>query len=140
MPEITDFAFIAGQWQGTVGADAIDEVWSTVAGGTLMGMFRWLKDEGVYLYEFQTIQQEGASITLRIKHFNSDLVGWEDKDVSTVFDCEWVKSDEVAFLKRGDAQQFMRLIYRQPDANTLIAITQMDEQGENQSEFIYQRH
>ena len=38
-----DLAWLSGSWLGRNGDDPVEEHWSPLGGGTLMGMFRWVK-------------------------------------------------------------------------------------------------
>lgn len=51
----------------------------------MMGTYRVLKDEGVAFYELITISEEDGTLILRLKHFHSDLTGWEERDEVVTF-------------------------------------------------------
>ena len=36
-------------------------------------------------YEFLLLREKEGSLELRLKHFNPDIVGWEEKDVFVTF-------------------------------------------------------
>ena len=50
-----------------------------------MCAFKLVKDNKVQFYEICTISEENGSLMLRIKHFNPDLKGWEEKDETVDF-------------------------------------------------------
>lgn len=136
--DVAQLAWLTGQWSGTTASDPVDEHWSTPAGGVLMGMFRWLKADALYLYEFLTIEPEGDSLLLRIKHFGRGGIGWEEKEESTEFVLESLTHHEARFLYRHPSNTFRRLIYRRPDANTLVVLLELDAAAERVIEFHYQ--
>jgi hypothetical protein len=115
---------MTGNWRGTIGEDSIDESWSSPAGNTLMGMFRWLSGDQVSLYEFMLIEALEDTLRLKIKHFNPDFTGWEAKDQSTTFALISLAEHEVVFEKHdqrrltyrrsGDALTCTMLVYK-PD-------------------------
>ncbi|MFZ5619227.1 MAG: DUF6265 family protein [Pseudomonadota bacterium] len=78
------------------------------AGGHIMGMFRQLTSEGApRFYEFYTIAEEDGSLTLRIKHFNPDMTGWEEKTQSVAFRLVAIEGttayfDGLTFSRRGE--------------------------------------
>jgi hypothetical protein len=76
---LRDMAWLAGEWTGAGLGGVTDEVWSPAASGAMMGMFRLVKDGKVVFYEFLTLVEEGGSLVLKLKHFNADLTGWEEK-------------------------------------------------------------
>jgi hypothetical protein len=73
-------SWITGSWAGTNGEDAVEEHWSPLRGGSLMGMFRWVRGDAVHFYELLVVEQDGDEVRLRIKHFDPKLVGWEERD------------------------------------------------------------
>lgn len=131
--------WLTGQWIGKCGNDPVDEYWSLPAGGVLMGMFRWLKADAVYLYEFMTIEPEGDSAVLRIKHFALGGIGREEKDDATEFVLERLDAYEARFLMRDRNPGARRLIYRRPDPTRLLVLLELDDTGERIIEFTYER-
>jgi hypothetical protein len=78
---VEDVAWLAGRWIGEGLGGCAEESLSPPVGGQMMGMFRQTKADGaLWFYEFYTIAAKGDSIAMRIKHFNPDMSGWEDKD------------------------------------------------------------
>ena len=78
---LADVAWLQGSWEGEgiEGAPAL-EAYAPAAGGQMVGHFRQLNKDGtVMFYELITIVEEGGSLAYRLKHFNADLTGWEEK-------------------------------------------------------------
>jgi hypothetical protein len=119
LPTVNALAWTAGRWHGSIGEDVIEEHWSSPEGGTLMGMFRWLKDGKVYLYEFMTFEPYDDSLMLRIKHFNAGLVGWEEKDTSTLYYLDRMEPRSITLDQRRDESN-SRISYRLDDADTMV--------------------
>lgn len=82
---VADMAWFAGTWTGTGLGGVTEETWSAPADGAMMGMFRLVKDGKVVFYEFLTLVEEAGSLVLKLKHFNPDLTGWEEKVDSVKF-------------------------------------------------------
>ena len=60
---IADLAWLAGDWQTAPGARRqIDEHWTSVAGGSMMGMGRTVAGEKTVEFEFLRIEQRGDAI------------------------------------------------------------------------------
>ena len=79
--------WLEGLWQGEgiEGAPAT-ESWLPPAGSTMVGTFIQETAEGDILFtEHMQIMEEGGSLVLKLKHFNPDLTGWEDKDGMVTF-------------------------------------------------------
>lgn len=84
--KIADAAFLVGHWIGEGLGGCAEEVMAPAAGGQIMGMFRIMKPEGgLSFYEFYQIAEHEGSLVLRIKHFNPDLTGWEEKNERVEF-------------------------------------------------------
>ena len=80
-----DIAWFAGRWVGSGLGGETEETWSAPAGGAMMGMFRLVKGGTVVFYEFLTLVEREGSLLLKLKHFNADLTGWEEKGAFVTF-------------------------------------------------------
>jgi hypothetical protein len=78
-------AWLAGHWAGPALGGEAEELWSPPRAGSMMGMYRLVRDDKVVFYELLTLVEEGGSLVLRLKHFNSDLTGWEEKQKTVDF-------------------------------------------------------
>ena len=97
---IDDLTWLSGSWRGKKDNGFIEEQWSRPEGDTMMGMFRWVKESGVFFYEFMTIEQTKEGLILRIKHFNPGLIGWEEKDISFSCILTQLENEKAAFFAR----------------------------------------
>jgi hypothetical protein len=82
---ISNIQWMAGHWVGTGLGGITEEIWSPPNGGAMMGVFRAVKDGKVTLYEMCLFVEEKDSLVLKLKHFNRDLTGWEEKAVVREF-------------------------------------------------------
>ena len=82
---IHDLAWLAGHWRGEFLDGVADEVWAPPSAGSMMGMFRLVQDSAIVFYELMTIVEDGGTLVLKLKHFNPDLSGWEEKDDHVAF-------------------------------------------------------
>ena len=94
-----DLGWLTGSWLGKNGNNHVEEHWSQLNGGTLMGMFRWIKGGNVWFYELCAIEQEADHVLMRVKHFFPKLLGWEEKDASYEFLLVQVKHGEAIFYE-----------------------------------------
>ena len=91
-----------GTWRGNGLGGETEEAWSTPSAGAMMGMFRLIKPgadgrKAVAFYEFLTFVEQQGSLVLKLKHFNGDLTGWEEKDGFVTFRLARVTPDTVYF-------------------------------------------
>lgn len=78
---IEDIAWLAGHWKGSALGGVSEEIWSPPLANSMMGSYRLIKNDTLIIfYEIVTITEDGQSLTLKLKHFNRDLTGWEEKN------------------------------------------------------------
>jgi|TARA_B100001971_G_C18251136_1_gene578315 hypothetical protein len=115
---VGDVAWIAGHWGGEAFGGIAEEVWSGPAGGSMVGAYRMIRGEKVVFYELQTIVEQDNSLVFRLKHFNADLSGWEEKEASASIEFPLVKitPDSAYFggltfrkLRDGSMRVFLRI-------------------------------
>ena len=82
---IAAMSWLAGHWHGDGLGGFNDEVWSEPRDGVMMGMFRHFKQEKTVFYEFLMIVEEKGTLILKLKHFNPDFSGWEEKNAFVDF-------------------------------------------------------
>ncbi len=95
--KIEDLAWIAGHWQGEAMGGAFEETWNPPMGGAMMGMFKFVSDDQIGFYELLTIVPAADSLVLRLKHFNDQLHGWEDKQETVDFALVKMTENEACF-------------------------------------------
>lgn len=79
--------WLIGQWvgDGIGGAPAL-ESWLPPTGGTMVGTFVQQNEDGAIQFtEHLYLMEEEGTLVLRLKHFNADLTGWEEKDGMLTF-------------------------------------------------------
>ncbi len=137
--ELDNLRWLAGSWSGRVDGDDMEEVWTEPSAGAMMGMFRHIADGSVRFYEFMTITKEPEHIKLTIKHFNPDLVGWEDKDGAARFVLTRSTGKQAVF-HQSSANKPLWLIYETLDGSTLrIYFRPVENSPVGDSEFLFRR-
>lgn len=95
---IESFVWLAGHWIGAGFGGTCEEVWGAPSAGTMVGTFKMYDAEGVKFYEIMTIAPDSAGrFILKVKHFNADLTGWEEKDKSAEFELMALKETAAQF-------------------------------------------
>lgn len=94
---IEDFSWLEGRWLGSGFGDLSEEHWQPAKAGSMLGLYRQHKDNKPMFYEFMLLTQVNDTVELRIKHFNPDLTGWEEKDEYLTFRLIGVKPNEARF-------------------------------------------
>jgi len=114
-----DLAWLAGEWSGRFGDDAVEEYWSSPSHETIVGCFRWFSGSVCRFYEIIAIERWEEGVVMLIKHFDPGLVGWEERETAMVFDLVRLDAGEAVFLKRGSDPPLW-LVYRKPVHDEMI--------------------
>ena len=139
-PAVADLAWLEGRWVGELGDSTIEEHWSGVAGGTLVGMFRVVSPQEttpnrVGLYEFWAVEPGDAGPELRMRHFDPGLTAWEAKDAPLVFRLV-AHGERTVTWEVEEEKGPVRLTYTRPEADRLVA--ELLEEGKTRR-FEYRR-
>jgi hypothetical protein len=127
---INDVAWIAGHWQGEAFGGMTEEIWSPPMGDAMMAAFRLVKDGKTDFYEIEAITEENGSLVLRLKHFATDLKGWEEKDERVDFPLVKLKPNKAYF----DGMTFEKI--SEEEMNIYVVIRQKDG-SQNEMKFPY---
>ena len=112
--DIEDYSWLVGSWTGDGFGGISHETWAEPVNGTMMGMYRHINAEGeLNFYEFLLLDENG----LRLKHFNPDLTGWEEKDDMLTFEMvsyskEKIELKGLTFEKKSDTEMTIALQMR----------------------------
>lgn len=129
---ITDVEWISGHWRGEAFGGMVEEIWSPASGGSMMASFKLVVEGETKFYELISIAEENKSLILRLKHFHTDLRGWEPKDESVVFKLVEIQENWAHF----DGMSFEKV-----DENHINVYVVLDgEAGEKEMPFAYTRY
>lgn len=129
---LADVAWLAGHWQGPALGGFSEEVWTAPMGGSMMGSYKLVRDGAVVFYEILAIVEEDSSLVIRLKHFNADLTGWEEKSEVRSFPLVRITATEAFF----DGMTIRRL--GENDLQVQLAINMADG-SIREEEFRYTR-
>lgn len=131
---VEDVAWLAGRWIGEGLGGCSEENLAPPVAGQMMGMFRQTKADGsLWFYEFYTIAPKGDSIAMRIKHFNPDMSGWEEKDGFAEFPLVALEAGAAYFdglTYALDGKKGLKAAVRIGDADTGVFILHKAKAGE----------
>jgi Domain of unknown function (DUF6265) len=94
---LKEVAWLAGRWTGEGLGGQVEEVWTPASQGQMMGMFRLVKEAKIVFYEFITIAEHDGSLEMRIRHFNSNMTAWEEKEKFLTFKLVKIDGDKIHF-------------------------------------------
>lgn len=122
--------WLVGDWVGTGidGAEAA-ESWLPPSGDTMVGLFVQEKPDGGLMFtEHMYLAEEGGSLVLKLKHFNPDLTGWEEKDGMVRFRLLSIEPC---------AAYFSSLTYRCEAEGGLLVAVRMKSEGDAVEELVF---
>ncbi len=96
-PKLENIAWIAGTWHGEAFGGITEEIWSEPSGGSMMATFKLIVEGKVQFYEIEVIREIEDSLILQLKHFDSDLKGWETKNETVDFPLVEITETKVVF-------------------------------------------
>jgi hypothetical protein len=109
---IQDMAWFAGRWTGDGMGGQNEETWGPAENGRMIGTFKHSKNGKPVFYEFMSFFELEGSLVLRLKHFNPDLTGWEEKD----------KFVEFKFVAKKDGAMYFNGLTFMPDGKDAAKI------------------
>lgn len=128
---ISQLSWLSGYWQGQMWGGQTEEIWSEPLAGSMMASFKFASAGKVNFYELITLFEHEGSLLMRLKHFNADLVGWEEK--AEFVDFKLVKLEE-------HAAYFDGCTYRLISPDELHVFVVIDQDGkESEVQFVFKR-
>lgn len=138
---VDQLAWVTGAWAGTLGDRTIEQHWSAPVAGSMIAMYRSIRDNRPTLYELLAMEQEGDGVVLRIKHFapGTGLIGQEAKDES--MNHALVRLDQrTAVFEGGTPASPVRVTFTSPEPAMLTILVERQREGQPVStEFKYTR-
>ena len=94
---LDDVAWITGRWTGTGLDGTCEETWGPACNHHMIGTFRMITTEKFLFFAFADLTEVNGSLTMRVKHFNYDMHGWEDKDDYVEFPLVSITENRIYF-------------------------------------------
>ena len=99
MTSIEDLSWMSGQWIFQDEKSYLEEIWTTIYLKTMLGSFRWYKNDKEYIYEILQLKEFQDSVELRIRHFDDHFNAWEEKDTPQTFKLVEYTNQKAVFSK-----------------------------------------
>lgn len=127
---IAEAAWLVGDWAGTgIGGAEASEVWLPPTGPTMVGLFVQEHADGSIMFtEHMYLTEEAGSLMVKLKHFNPDLTGWEEKDGMVRFRLLSIEPC---------AAYFASLTYRCDGPDGLLVAVRMKSEGDKVDELVF---
>ena len=85
----------------------------------MVGMFRAVRDGEPRFYELIAMDGEREGVVCRFRHFDREMVGWEERSDPLVLDLVALTGTEAVFLRRG-VRRWMTYRYDPPGQLTVF--------------------
>jgi hypothetical protein len=79
---LAKLSWIVGHWGGEMWGGNVEEIWTAPQAGSMMGMFRFVRNGRVGVYELLAIEQDESGPVLRLRHFGRGLVAREAEPIA----------------------------------------------------------
>ncbi len=127
--KVSDIAWVAGTWSGPGLGGQTEEHWTAPAGGSMLGMFRLVNEDGkATVFELLLIEQEGEHVKYRFRHFGPGHKPWEKPDKPLEFDLIEV-SESKALFESSVQTNPKRITYRRVGDDELRIRVQGEKDG-----------
>ena len=122
--------WLVGTWEGEgIGGSPAMESWARPIGGAMPGIFVQTDGKGGTMFsEYMQIAPDGESLVVRLKHFNADLTGWEEKARTVNFPL---------VTRSQNALYFNGLTYERQGRNRLLAAVRMRKADGSHNELVF---
>jgi len=128
---LEDVYWLVGSWTGEAFGNSFEEVWNPPSAGSMVGMWKLMREGEVVFYELMLIVEEEGSISLKVKHFTDDFIAWETKE-------DYVRFRLVSFDE--DAVHFSGLSFYRIGNDEIHGFIALHSKGEVREEsLIYHR-
>lgn len=123
--------WLVGDWVGTgIDGAEVAESWLPPSAGAMVGVFVQEKPDGSLMFtEHMYMAEEAGSLVLKLKHFNPDLTGWEEKDGMVRF--RFLAAEPCALY-------FSALTYRCEGKDGLLVAVRMKSEDDRVNELVFQ--
>ena len=78
--KIADLAWLSGYWKGEGLGGETEELWMPPMSDRMYGTFTLVQEGEIVFTEAMLLIEQEGSLVLRVKHFDKEFVGWEEKD------------------------------------------------------------
>ena len=110
--------FFTGAWRGQSDGDQIEEHWMSDVQNNRTGMFRWIKDGEVFVYEIMALVKRNDEVHLLLRHFGKEFECWEDKNKPLEFILTELTDKKAVFILSTKPEGGF-LVYELVDDKTL---------------------
>lgn len=126
---IADVAFFAGHWSGEEEGNLSEEVWTAPSGDSMVGLWRWVADGKLKLYESLAVVADERGVSFLLRHFDRKGIGREEKEKPITLRAVRASGQEVVFEGKDRNGGPLGLTYRR-EGDLLVVV--LDKAGKKE--------
>lgn len=128
---IAGLTWLSGTWVRDDGGQHLEETWSAATDYAMIGMFRWARQEKVWLYELMSIESENHTLVFRLRHFNRELEPWKSEAAGPLtYPLLLLTENEVVF-EDPERDEPRRFIYSREGDELTVRLEKSDGSGDS---------
>jgi hypothetical protein len=116
---LSNFAWLAGDWQGVWGPRIVEQTWMAPKAGQMTGIYRVSENTKTLVVELFSLLKTPDGIEFRFRHFTPELTPWE-KDGPTYLKLASL-DPKTAMFENPAAGQPKRALFIRIDPNTYLS-------------------
>jgi hypothetical protein len=126
---LSDFTWLAGNWQGAWGPRIVEQTWMAPKAGEMLGIFRVLENDKTLVIELLSLMETPEGIEFRFRHFTPPLVAWESSGPTTLKLASF--DSRTAVFENAAAGQPKRGTLTRVDPDTYVSRSEIIPEGNN---------
>lgn len=121
---VADLGWMSGRWVGGGGGEYLEETWGPAAGDTLVGMFRWMREGKVFMYELMCVEQdENGDVAFTLRHFSRGLEPWKEESGGGIPFRLVERDGQRAVFENAESKDLRQFVYsREGDVLTIALV------------------
>lgn len=129
-PRLAELSWLAGQWMAESAEQRLEEWWSAPVQNSMVGHFRWIRGEQLWITELLSITEEEGEVLFRLRHFSASMHAWEEQDDPFVYRMSDHGEGRVEFtIAEPRPGRPIRFIYQALPGDSLLVRIEGEEDG-----------
>lgn len=119
--KLEDLSFLTGKWRVSKDGETTEEIWGGVQGDSIVGHCHSVQNSKSTLYELIAVLKVGNELVMRIKHFKSGFVPWDEKAEPGDLNLIKVAKNEATF--KNQSKDTVTIQYKRTDDKLTADVT-----------------
>lgn len=134
--KLEDLSFLSGKWRVSKDGETTEEIWGNVQGDSIVGHCHSVRNSKSTLYELIAVVKVGNELVMRIKHFKSGFVSWDEKAEPGDLNLIKVSKNEATF--KNQSKDTVTIQYKRTDDKLTADVTVLRNGQSKRFSSVYQ--